>query len=258
MTAGERFFLAAHQAHDAAALDRAWRQAARAAGWRYREIASVGTRPIAVVESRGRSGPEVYVSTGIHGDEPGPPWGLLRWFAQHGAGLREARVVLFPCLNPHGLVANTRTNEDGQDLNRMFHERTLHPVLAAWHDYMDGRAPAVSLCLHEDYDAQGAYCYELYRAGQPAVAADWLAAARLPVPLDGRRMIDGRKARAGVIRRSRLPPDLPGWPEAMALHARGVRVNLTFETPSEYSLWDRVRAHEAFVGTVVTRVLNGG
>jgi hypothetical protein len=56
-----------------------------------------------------------------------------------------------------------------------------------------------------------------------------------------------------VIRRSKVP-DMPGLPESVALFMHNTRSTLTFETPSEFSLANRVRAHKMFLQTVTAEL----
>ena len=180
-----------------------------------------------------------------------PPWALLEWFEKEGKRLRDRAITLFPCLNPWGLVTNSRLNEMAEDLNRQFH-REDHPLVTAWRACIGTWRYALSLCLHEDYDAQGIYAYELFRPGAPRVASQLVGEAAKVIPVDPRKKIDGRAATTGIIRRSRLPTDLPGHPEAIALHSEGItRHNLTFETPSEFSLDIRIAAQRAFIDAAV-------
>ena len=106
------------------------------------------------------------------------------------------------------------------------------------------------LCLHEDYDAEGAYVYELSHLREP-VSRDILRTCSPILPLDCRKKIDGRAAVDGVIRRRTIPKDLPGMPEAIELHLRGCPVTLTFETPSEAALDVRVAAHQQFITAAI-------
>ena len=45
-------------------------------------------------------------------------------------------------------------------------------------------------------------------------------------------------------------PKLEGMPEAVTLFAEQGGAALTFETPSEFSLFDRVQAHRTFVAGI--------
>src|SRR6266496_610682 len=62
-------------------------------------------------------GPRLYLSTGIHGDEPAGPLAALRLLRENQW---PAKVDLFlcPCLNPTGFARNRRGNEKDIDLNR--------------------------------------------------------------------------------------------------------------------------------------------
>ena len=243
--------LTGHRSHDAAELIDRWVRAGARCGWQTEELTRSAGFPVLALHSpaSGRNG--LYISAGMHGDEAAPPWALLDWFETEGHRLRDRPITLFPCLNPWGLVTNSRLNEMGEDLNRQFH-REDHPLVNAWRSCIQERRYALSLCLHEDYDAQGVYVYELYRSGAERVATRLLGAAADQIPVDPRGKIDGRAATSGIIRRSRIPADLPGHPEAIALHSLGfTRHNLTFETPSEFSLDVRIDAHRSFIDAAV-------
>ena len=239
-------FLPRHRAHDYAALMAGWERVVTLAGLQATTLGMGGALPIVVFESaaaaQGR--PAVYLSAGVHGDEPAPPWGLLSWALDHLDLLRTGSFILSPCLNPVGLVGNTRMDGQGKDLNRRFHI-TRDPLIKAWRTFMKGRLLVFSLCLHEDYDSQGCYVYEVSNQRRLQCEAP-MAAIEEFLPRDLRREIEGRPARRGIIRPKIIPPGLHG-PEALVLHQQGCPVTLTFETPSEFGLDDRVRAHRRFI-----------
>lgn len=236
-----------HQAHDPRALLARWRVVARAAGLRVRVLTEVAGEKILYLESPRRTAdtPLDYISTGVHGDEAGAAWGLLAWAEASIETLRDGAFVIFPCLNPHGLRNNTRADHLGLDINRRFH-LTDDPLCGPWRQLIAARRWRIGLCLHEDYDAQGCYVYEL-GLHRHSLSSRILADCTDVIPTDPRRSIDGRAAKSGVIRRSTIPPDLPGMPEAVELYQLGCPVTLTFETPSEFSLDDRVTTQAAFV-----------
>lgn len=238
-----------HRAHDVRALAAGWNAVARAAGLRRRVLAKIDGLDVVWYENRGGAGPACYLSAGVHGDEPAAAWGLLAWAQANTAWLRAHPVVIFPCLNPHGLALNTRADGRGLDLNRRFHLED-DAVCGPWRQVAASRPWRLALCLHEDYDGQGAYVYEL-GAHRGSHAAPLLAAATREIGMDPRRRIDHSVARAGVIRRRRLPTHLPGLPEAVVLHQLGCPLTLTFETPSEFDLDARVRAQAAFVAAAL-------
>ncbi|HWH71621.1 MAG TPA: DUF2817 domain-containing protein, partial [Candidatus Sulfotelmatobacter sp.] len=92
--------------------------------------------------------PRIYVSTGIHGDEPAGPLAALH-LLQENQWPADLDLWLWPCLNPTGFLLNRRENDEGLDLNRQY----LHPASSETVAHM-GRLEQqpgfeVCLCLHE-------------------------------------------------------------------------------------------------------------
>src|ERR1700679_3493778 len=78
---------------------------------------TVGAWPlIAMTKKATGPPPPIYLSAGIHGDEPAPPLALLSMFE---AGDFDDRATWFICplLNPDGMANGTRENASGIDLN---------------------------------------------------------------------------------------------------------------------------------------------
>jgi len=241
--------------HDYALLIRRWKKAAGAAGLKMGTFSESGGYPIHWLASAPppKPMPSVYLSAGIHGDEPAATEGLLDWVEKNPRVLRKFRALIFPCLNPWGLVNNNRLDPRGRDLNRCFNKIRV-PQIRAQLKILRGQSFDLALTLHEDYDARGLYIYEV--AGRrPFWAEDLLRAASPQVPPDPRSRIEGRKARAGVVRR-RVSPDLmPDWPEAFLLHFAHAARTFTIETPSEFAIDVRVAAHRAVLDRAVKRCL---
>ncbi|HTZ20102.1 MAG TPA: M14 family metallocarboxypeptidase [Opitutaceae bacterium] len=185
--------------------------------------------------------PAVYLSAGIHGDEPASPLALLRLLE---AGTFDARAnwYLCPLLNPTGLAAGTRDNAEGVDLNRDYRHGATVEVAAhiAW--LRQQPAFALTLCLHEDWEAKGFYLYELNPENRPSLAGAMIGAAAGIGPIDPSAVIDGRPAAGGIIR----PPDDPAgrerWPEAIYLRAHHTTLSYTLESASSLPLEKRVAA----------------
>ena len=74
----------------------------------------------------------LYLSSGIHGDEPAGPLALLQMLQDDR--WPDLNLWLVPCVNPFGFRRNTRENADGMDLNRDYRHRTAAEVKAhiAW------------------------------------------------------------------------------------------------------------------------------
>ena len=244
-------YLRQHRAHDVRKLLSAWRNAVKGTPFR---VATVGKKDgfplVQISNGKPSARPGFYVSTGIHGDEPAPLWGLLEWFLKGGyAPLGDRPILLFPCLNPLGITENHRVDGDGRDLNRIFDQVKVSPIREV-RSAIHGLQFHTAICLHEDYDAQGAYLYDLNRTGSDTVGRALLAKATSKrIPIDGRMRIDGRKAKNGVLHSQRLDMrNVPGLPEAVFFYVNKLAERtLTFETPSEFSLTDRIDAHRRFL-----------
>ena len=196
-----------HHAHDYRALVRGWRVVAREGRMTMQVLTHVAGLPIYLLESGKREAPAVYLSAGVHGDEPAAAWGLLAWAQQNISLLRQGPFVISPCLNPIGLIGNTRVDHRGVDLNRSFHLAS-DEVCGPWLRAIQGRQLIAGLCLHEDYDAQGCYVYELGLHKEIFSRAVLLRCTGT-IPADHRRLIDRRRAADGIIRRRKAPPELP-------------------------------------------------
>ena len=225
--------------------------AAQAHGWVIEEIHPApklilgltrpATRPAPHATRHTQHPPRLYISTGIHGDEPAGPLAALQLLRENAwpAGLD---LWLCPCLNPTGFQVNRRENREGLDLNRQYRtpeagETTAH---IAWLE----RQPRfdLCLCLHEDWESHGFYVYELNPDNQPSVAEAMVARVGKVCPIDRSEVIEGRPALNGIIRPGVDPRSRPDWPEAFYLITHKTRSSYTLEAPSDFSLPTRVAA----------------
>lgn len=242
-----------HRTHDYKHLIARWRVVCRAAGLRLRRFAEAGKYGVFYLETR-VSGPAVYLSAGIHGDEPAGPEALISWAETDPERLRQHALVIFPCLNPWGLVNNIRLDSDGRDLNRSFHVME-HPLIAGWHRVMKDRMFEAAVMLHEDFDGEGFYLYEIQRK-QPSWGTALLQAAAGVIPIEPRPRVDSYAARAGIIRRRLSSIDFAsfGYPEAIWLHLHHALRTFTVESPSEFALEQRAAAHRAVIDATLAEV----
>jgi hypothetical protein len=241
--------------HNYLELVKRWQRLARRARLELKSFCRVSEFDLVYIKSPALTSEKgVYLSAGIHGDEPAATEGLCLWAESNLPILRQLPLLLFPCLNPWGLVNNRRTDEQGRDLNRWYHldePETIQQQKAIIGPYRF----RLGMCLHEDYDAQGVYCYEIRKSLSP-LGQELLAAAGYYVPVDLRRTIEGRRAAQGWIGRRKIRPRFPFKAESMFLAESHSDRNITFETPSEYDLIARVNAHVAVIQRAVELVMS--
>jgi len=239
------------RAHDYRFLMRRWRAVAAAANLRIKKYSEAGGWSLYCIAPRRKipNAPSIYLSAGIHGEEAAATEGLVEWAQANTAALNVLNVLIFPCLNPWGLVNNARRDPEGRDLNRSFHTSAV-PQIAAQMQWLTGCAFDLALNLHEDYDAIGLYVYELQRI-KPFWGEILLEAAAKHIPPDPRKKIEGRSARSGVVRRTITPDLMPEWPEAFVLYFQNAARIFTVETPSEFHLDDRVNAQLEVISKAV-------
>jgi hypothetical protein len=227
--------------------------AAHAAGFRVEKFGETPSGPLSALTKRTVGPrPRIYLSAGIHGDEPAPPLALLRLLE---CGFFDARAIWFICplLNPVGLALGTRENADGIDLNRDYRNPVSAEIRAhvAWLQ----RQPRFDLAIlvHEDWEAKGFYLYEVNRTQRPGLAETIIEEVSAGCPIELAEQIDGRPARGGIIRPKGDPTKREVWPESIYLHAHHTKLSYGLETPSTLPLEQRIAtlctAVEAALGT---------
>jgi hypothetical protein len=183
----------------------------------------------------------IYLSAGIHGDEPAGPLAALR-LLQENRWPANAELWFCPCLNPMGFVLNRRENDKGVDLNRQY--RHLEAAETRTHIAWLERQPQFDLCLllHEDWESHGFYVYELNPENRPSLAEAIITRVAETCPIDRSEIIEGRPAQNGVIRPNLDPATRPQWAEAFYLIVNKTQFSYTLEAPSDFPLATRVNA----------------
>jgi hypothetical protein len=197
-------------------------------------------------------GARIYISAGIHGDEPAGPLAALK-LIQENRWPATAEIYLLPCLNPLGFVLNRRENAGGIDLNRDYRNPKAAENRAhiAW---LERQAKFdLYLCLHEDWESHGFYLYEQNPDGKVSLADQMIVAVKEVCPVELSEIIEGRAAQGGIVRPNLAPQERPDWPEALYLISHKSRQGYTLEAPSDFSLTTRVKALVAAVNAAVGR-----
>lgn len=220
--------------------------------WSIQHLPSVHgfARPWFHRASSSKTAPVIYISAGIHGDEPAGSWAAAE-LLQHPDWFKNCDAYVFPLLNPAGMQQGVRENADGVDLNRDY----LNPrsVEARDHIAVLDRLPLchVYLHLHEDWEATGAYLYAVHSSSEPDAVPALLAAMGRHLPIEPAEEIDGYAAKDGVIRRDEIP-ERDDWPEGFYMaHQHRHYHGYTLETPSAQPIERRIAAHVAAARALV-------
>ncbi len=229
----------------------AFAAAAEKCGFEFETLLETADGTITAWERKGK-GTVVYISTGMHGDEPAGPLALLEmmeagWFSGN------SHWLICPALNPGGLAVGARENRQDLDLNRDYLLQNSLEIAAHVRWLSRKPTPSIFISLHEDWESTGFYFYEINLACNDTVNSRNILSAVSPffVPEPGPE-IDGHEVRAPGWIFHCAEADLPDeWPEAIWLAKNGCPLSFTFETPSRADLGDRVRAHIAGVKAVL-------
>lgn len=249
-----------------ASLVAAWRALRASHDVSVREVACVGaSRTLLVAELVGPPGaPVVVLSTGVHGDEPAGPWAVVS-LVRDGLLDRRFSYRIWPCTNPSGYELGTRRNAEGDDINRSFHRGGTTPEAKAIVTANRDRRFALSLDLHEDFEADGYYAYEPVVAGSPPLGlrmVDALDDAGFPLQTFEDAAFDiGYEPDAHHLRelaRGRIlnDPDAERaffdvTPYSIYILNRAARFALTLESPRKHAWDDRIAMHRTAVTAII-------
>jgi Succinylglutamate desuccinylase / Aspartoacylase family len=213
--------------------------------------------------------PTVLISGGVHGDEPAGVHAALAFLAD---GQREfsdvLQFVFFPCVNPSGFDADTLETESGANLNRLFGIKSTQPEVRAIEDWLHihARRFLMTFDLHEvrrDYVGEGflekdnpraAYMYETVSDDSDRIGRLMIEALPPSRPVCDWPTIYDDVNEVGVI----------SYPEACrnTIYAKETTFDafvsrrytghsFTLETPTEWSLSDRIDTHLTFLKTAL-------
>jgi hypothetical protein len=200
-------------------------------------------------------GTSVFLSSGIHGDEPCGPLAMLE-FLRSDPLPDDCEWVIAPLLNPSGLRAGTRGNAEGIDLNRDFYRLRSEEVNAVT-DWWSRQHPRnlVHLSLHEDWEAEGFYLYEINSGGRDPLGSRVVERISSQFPIQAHGPVDDHELSGpGLILHAPEPDDLEGWPEAIWLAKHHPVLSLTFEAPGTYGTRLRRTGLMAALAATVRRV----
>jgi murein peptide amidase A len=139
----------------------------------------------------------------IHGDEPEGAHAIVQFIR-----LLEARPELaagyylsfYPVCNPTGFEDGTRFSRGGKDLNREFWKNSAESEVRLLQAELVSRSFQGIISLHTDDTSDGFYGIVRGATLTKHLIEPALQAAETLLPRDGRPVIDGFRARHGVIR----------------------------------------------------------
>lgn len=206
----------------------------------------------------GETRPRVYLSAGIHGDEPAGPFAIER-LLRDDLLTPEISWTLCPMLNPGGCIEGTRETPGGIDLNRDYRD-PQSPEASAHRAWIDSLEPHdLYLSLHEDWEATGFYLYEINTSPHRPFATRILEQVAKVLPIEPLECIDQHIVCAPGTIAHRPEPDEPlNWPEAIYHCKRYPHLSYTFETPSSsFAIAKRIEAHVIAVTSAAEAFMNG-
>jgi hypothetical protein len=238
-----------HSAHDYAVVFDRWSHLAKKGGFTASVIADIEGYKLLGIQTAPANKPIFYLSAGIHGDEPAGVWALLEWCETNLQWLKSSACHILPCINPWGFVRNKRCGPFGNDLNRTF-QSNRDPFIAGWKMFIGLTRFRRAVTLHEDFDARGIYAYQLGGKSISTLENALKYCAKV-IPLEARTITDGMTIKAGVVKLSRRPKKILGVPEARYLFNHHAEQVFIFESPSEFSFYERVKVQKIFLGNVL-------
>jgi protein MpaA len=259
-----------------AALLEGWRELERTGSVDLREIL-VGSplRSLFHVDMRREAPHQVFLSAGVHGDEPVSGWSLLS-LARDGLLDPRFGYRIWICMNPTGLDLETRVSIDGLDINRSYVRGGLTPEARVVMRASQDEQYALAIDLHEDFESEGFYLYEpVVAQAAPygrAILREILEAGfglqsldegfDLGYPSVARGYPLGAAAALRRLELGRVLPDVAaesayfaeGLPLTMYLLRHGAKRALTFETPCRAAWGDRIAMHRIAVVTALAQL----
>jgi len=246
----------------------AWKALRGTHNLRIREVACVNApRTLLVVEVGSEQAHTVALSAGIHGNEPAAPWALLALVRDRLLDDRFAYRI-WPCINPTGFAAGLRPNAEGVDINRSFSRGGTTPEARAIITANRDRKFALSIDLHEDFEARGFYAYEPLAANATPRYVQTVIRAMDDAGLSVQELDDpafdlgppGTRAVQTIGRgtvvvdaKAEGPFFTGGLPMSLFLLRGSAASALTFETPMTRGWDERIAMHRIAVTTALAQ-----
>ncbi len=201
------------------------------------------------VGPRGGDNPiRIGVFAAIHGDEPEGARSVVqfvRLLEQSPEIARGYCLFLYPVCNPTGYEDGTRCSRRGRDLNREFWNHSSEPEVQLLQSELYSHAFDGIISLHSDDTSHGAYGFVGGATLTRSLLEPALAAANEILPRNDLGIIDGFRAKNGVIREGYrgvlgAPPKIRPRP-----------FEIVFETPQAAPQFAQVQAGVVALTTIL-------
>lgn len=184
----------------------------------------------------------------IHGDEPEGALALTRFVSALERNPETAKgyaLYIYPVCNPTGFEDNTRHSRSGRDLNREFWKQSSEPEVRFLESEICMHAFDGIITLHSDDTSDGLYGFVRGDVLSENLLEPALREAEQFLPRNRRRIIDGFRARRGIIfdGYQGMLQSLPGLPRPP--------FEITLETPKGAPLHRQVEAFAAALQTIL-------
>lgn len=237
------------------------RTAAKKEGFEVGALGAIGAYLLPTLhrDSESKDAPHLYLSGGVHGDEPAGPLALLDLLRNRRLS-RSIEWSILPVINPTGLAVRSRENANGVDLNRDYSRQPKTTEVRNHVQWLQTKTFTAAVCLHEDYETDGAYLFELKSKWADSHAAELLEAMTPFTGIETRPFIDEMPNENGLMRPpiEALEKERSDLPEAIRLFFENTPWCYTLETPSQKLITERISAHVAALGALSRIALEGG
>lgn len=185
----------------------------------------------------------------IHGDEPQGAKALMelaRSARREPALFRGYELQLYPLCNPTGYEDGTRHSRRGEDLNRHFWRGSSEPEIALLEAEITARRFHGIVSLHEDDTSDGLYGFVRGATISRELLAPALKAASRHLPINRAPIIDGFRARDGIIEE--------GYEGILSAgHSEPRPFEIVFETPASADEAAQVAAATEALRAIIQR-----
>ena len=197
--------------------------------------------------------PLIYLSAGIHGDEPASVACALHVIDQLVDGdslFAQYEWVVSPCDNPFGYEHHLRENEAGVDLNQTFDRPEQFAQTAFITASLKGVHVHTAIDVHEDCDSNGFYLWERRASSRAPIGHQIVQRVETICPINRATEIEGHKSNDGVITLIDTVGS-KGWTRGRYLAEHITGCCLVLETPTHLDLETRVKVHFEVIRTVL-------